>query len=255
LDAAGYIQPAAAQDRPCDSLPTEDELDMEVSIFWLVGPGRWTQQVLNEELLRMERSGLLKKAKSIYVWGQDYDRSIPKKTKTKKSKRWDRIKKGMRAKGNHKKPIKWAKGKKLQQLFKWGWPKEKKQKTHARRLQNTLDRAGCVDLMLAHGISRGISWGNASPAQRRQWEISDCDTLALKKSQKDAQGGTVSSIPLDGTSTTSAPFYEEGKLRSLEAAAGMSGAEDPPPPDSTPAWLELFSAAPVVSARSVFIAL
>jgi hypothetical protein len=57
-------------------MPTANELSStRVTIFWLIGPGNWTQQVVDEEINEMRQSGLLARTSNIFVWGQDYDRA------------------------------------------------------------------------------------------------------------------------------------------------------------------------------------
>ena len=73
IDPRGSIH--AATTKPCKIMPTADELSsIRVTIFWLIGPGEWTQQVVDEEINEMRQSGLLARTSNIFVWGQDYDR-------------------------------------------------------------------------------------------------------------------------------------------------------------------------------------
>jgi hypothetical protein len=74
VDLQGSIH--AAIEKPCNRLPSEHEMSStQVTIFWLIGPGEWTQQVVDEQTNEMRQSGLLARASNIYVWGQDYDRA------------------------------------------------------------------------------------------------------------------------------------------------------------------------------------
>jgi hypothetical protein len=73
-DADGFVHPALRRDQPCARLPDAAEIDMEVDIFWLVGPGRWTHDVVSEQITDLRNSGLLERVSHIHVWGQDYDR-------------------------------------------------------------------------------------------------------------------------------------------------------------------------------------
>ena len=53
---------------------------MRVTVFWLIGPGAWTQQIVDEQVGAMRQSGLLARASQINVWAQDYsqqDRNKP----------------------------------------------------------------------------------------------------------------------------------------------------------------------------------
>jgi hypothetical protein len=51
-----------------------DTEDITLTIFWTVGPGWHTRDVIHEQVLALRASKLIDYVSAVYVWGQDYDK-------------------------------------------------------------------------------------------------------------------------------------------------------------------------------------